>query len=292
MDAMAPAPRPAPGNAAAASEAALVTRPGKPEAPAGAMKLTRKAVLSRAKASELGGVRKLNCWGNRLTDISICHELPNVEVITFSVNNISDLEPVSQCQHLTELYLRKNRIASLAELFHLKKLPHLRILWLSENPCCGSDSHRYRMTVLRNLPNLQKLDNQLVTEEELSHALLEGDEITAPPAKLDLANCCQNATLESSETDFTAESENELMNFSLEETNKIRQQLGMKPVPRDKFSSFSPREVDGNCKNRNNILNAILLLLEELDSEGLEVVRQTSGNKLQALQKKELHEER
>ncbi|XP_015262348.1 PREDICTED: protein C21orf2 isoform X1 [Gekko japonicus] len=255
------------------------------------MKLTRKAVLSRAKATELGSVRKLNCWGSRLTDISICHELPNVEVITFSVNNISDLEPVSQCQHLTELYLRKNRIASLAELFHLKKLPHLRILWLSENPCCGPDLHRYRMTVLRNLPNLQKLDNQLVTEEELSHALLEGEEITAPPAKLDLDNCCQNTTMESSVTDSTAESENDLMNFSLEETNKIRQQLGMKPVPRDKFSSFSPREVDGNRKNRN-ILNAILLLLEELDLEGLEVVYQTSGNKLQALQKKELHEER
>ncbi|XP_054839155.1 cilia- and flagella-associated protein 410 [Eublepharis macularius] len=255
------------------------------------MKLTRKAVLSRAKASELGGVRKLNCWGSHLTDISICRELPNIEVITFSVNNISDLEPVSQCQHLTELYLRKNRIASLTELFHLKKLPRLRILWLSENPCCGSDLHRYRMTVLRNLPSLQKLDNQLVTEEELSHALLEGEEITAPPAKLDMDNCCQNATTESSATDFTVESENEFMNFSLEETNKIRQQLGMKPVPRDKFSSFTPRKVDGNRKNQNNILNAILLLLEELDSEGLEVICQTAGSKLQALQK-ELHEER
>nr|XP_056706401.1 cilia- and flagella-associated protein 410 [Euleptes europaea]XP_056722785.1 cilia- and flagella-associated protein 410-like [Euleptes europaea] len=292
MDATAPAPGPALGNAADAAEAALVTPPGKPDAPAGTMKLTRKAVLSRAKATELGSVRKLNCWGSHLTDISICRELPNIEVITFSVNYISDLAPMSQCQHLTELYLRKNRIASLTELFHLKKLPHLRIFWLSENPCCGPDPHRYRMTVLRNLPSLQKLDNQLVTEEELSRALLEGEEITAPAAKFDLDNGCQNVTSESSATDFTAESENELMSFSLEETNKIRQQLGMKPVPRDKFSSFLPREVDGNRKNRNNILNAILLLLEELDSEGLEVVHQTSGNKLQALQRKELHEER
>ncbi|XP_059777682.1 collagen alpha-1(I) chain isoform X2 [Balaenoptera ricei] len=32
------------------------------------MKLTRKMVLSRAKASELHSVRKLNCWGSRLTD--------------------------------------------------------------------------------------------------------------------------------------------------------------------------------------------------------------------------------
>ncbi|XP_053167702.1 cilia- and flagella-associated protein 410 isoform X2 [Hemicordylus capensis] len=226
------------------------------------------------------------------TQISICRELPNAEVITFSVNNISDLEPMSQCQNLTELYLRRNNITSLHELFHLKKLSRLRILWLSENPCCGSDPHRYRMTVLRNLPNLQKLDNQMVTEEELSHALLEGEEITAAPAKLDLKNCCQNSTTESSVIESTVENENELINFSLEETNKIREQLGMKPVPRDKFSSFSPREMDGNRKKRNNILNAILLLLKELDSEGLEIVHQTAGNKLQALQKKQLHEDR
>lgn len=58
----------------------------------------------------------------------------------------------------------------------------------------------------------------MVTEEELSHALLEGEEITAPPTKLDLDKCCQNTTDESSMTDFTTESENELMNFSLEET--------------------------------------------------------------------------
>lgn len=77
-----------------------------------------------------------------------------------SVNSVSTLEPVSQCRQLSELYLRKNRIPSLAELFYLKGLPRLRVLWLAENPCCGTDPHLYRMTVLRNLPHLQKLDNQ------------------------------------------------------------------------------------------------------------------------------------
>ena len=67
---------------------------------------------------------------------------------------------MSQCQQLSELYLRRNRIASLTELSYLKGLPRLRVLWLAENPCCGADPHLYRMTVLRNLPNLQKLDNQ------------------------------------------------------------------------------------------------------------------------------------
>uniref|UniRef100_A0A8C5LD31 Cilia- and flagella-associated protein 410 n=1 Tax=Jaculus jaculus TaxID=51337 RepID=A0A8C5LD31_JACJA len=149
------------------------------------MKLTRKMVLSRAKASELHSVRKLNCWGSRLTDvsISICREMPSLEVITLSVNSVSSLEPMSGCRHLSELYLRRNRISSLAELFYLKDLPHLRVLWLAENPCCGPSPHLYRMTVLRNLPRLQKLDNQAVTEEELTRALMEGDEITAAPSK-------------------------------------------------------------------------------------------------------------
>ncbi|XP_074768549.1 cilia- and flagella-associated protein 410 isoform X3 [Athene noctua] len=239
------------------------------------MRLTRAAVLARAKAAALDGVRRLNCWGSQLTDISICRDLPNIEVITFSVNGISDLEPLSQCQNLTELYLRKNNIASLNELFYLKNLPRLRVLWLSENPCCGSDPHGYRMTVLRNLPSLQKLDNQdavflgcwsslqqgfvlavaAVTEEELSQALVDGEEITAPPARRSVVNGCREAT-ESSAAESTTETESELLNFSLEETNKIREELGMKPVPRDKFSSFSPRETDCNRKKRVSVFKA------------------------------------
>ncbi|NXA41330.1 CU002 protein, partial [Eudromia elegans] len=219
--------------------------------------------------------------------ISICRDLPNVEVITFSVNSISDLEPLKQCRNLSELYLRKNNIASLGELFYLKTLPRLRVLWLSENPCCGPDPHRYRMTVLRNLPHLQKLDNQAVTEEELSQALRDGEEITAPPARKDVENGCREAGTAA----VAAEPEGGLLAFSLEETNKIREQLGMKPVPRDKFSSFSPREMDYSRKKRNNVLNAILLLMKELDAEGLEVIQQTAGRRLQALRKKELQEE-
>ncbi|NXV37478.1 CU002 protein, partial [Rissa tridactyla] len=262
------------------------------------MRLTRAAVLARAKAAALDGVRRLNCWcGNLPTcsfclpvQISICRDLPNIEVITFSMNGISDLEPLNQCQNLSELYLRKNNIASLNELFYLKNLPRLRVLWLSENPCCGSDPHRYRMTVLRNLPGLQKLDNQAVTEEELSQALVDGEEIMAPPARRNIENGCLEST-ESSAAESTTETESELLNFSLEETNKIREELGMKPVPRDKFSSFSPRDTDCNRKKRNNVLNAILLLMKELDTEGLEIVQQTVGRRLQVLRKKELQEE-
>lgn len=77
-----------------------------------------------------------------------------------SANRISSLEPISRCLSLGELYLRRNSIQSLAELAYLRQLARLRVLWLAENPCCGSDPTKYRLTVLRNLPSLHKLDNQ------------------------------------------------------------------------------------------------------------------------------------
>ncbi len=74
-----------------------------------------------------------------------------------SVNRISTLADLGQCKQLEELYIRKNHIAELSEVCHLKQLPKLRVLWLADNPCASGDN--YRLTVLKHLPNLQKLDN-------------------------------------------------------------------------------------------------------------------------------------
>ncbi|XP_027982344.1 cilia- and flagella-associated protein 410 isoform X1 [Eumetopias jubatus] len=253
------------------------------------MKLTRKMVLSRAKASELHSVRKLNCWGSRLTDVSICREMPSLEVITLSVNSVSTLEPVSRCQQLSELYLRKNCIPSLAELFYLKGLPRLRVLWLAENPCCGTDPHLYRMTVLRNLPHLQKLDNQAVTEEELSRALMEGEEVTAPSGQ-GTGNGGPALSYALSAMDTTAETRQDTLGCGQEETS-IQSQLSLKAPSRDRFPSFSQRDTVSSRKNRNNVLTAVLLLLRELDAEGLETVHQTVASRLQALRKQDLQED-
>uniref|UniRef100_U3KFX8 Cilia and flagella associated protein 410 n=2 Tax=Ficedula albicollis TaxID=59894 RepID=U3KFX8_FICAL len=139
------------------------------------------------------------------------------------------------------------------------------------------------MTVLRNLPSLQKLDNQAVTEEELSQALVDGVEITAPPARSSVENGWSESSASSA-----AGSTTELLSCSLEGTIKTQEELDMKHVPRDKYSSFSSQETDCSCKKRNNVLNAILLLMKELDAEGLEIIQQTVARRLQ---KKELQEE-
>lgn len=107
-------------------------------------------------------------------------------------------------------------IPSLSELCHLRPLTRLRVLCLAENPCCGTDPNSYRLSVLRCLPRLQKLDNQgeyeslgtevklttasveitlyqskealfffkVVTEEELAMALVDGEAVTTPPESL------------------------------------------------------------------------------------------------------------
>ena len=74
-----------------------------------------------------------------------------------SVNEITSLADFAFCVNLEELYIRKNNIQDLSEICHLRNLPKLRNLWLADNPCATGDL--YRLTVLRTLPNLQKLDN-------------------------------------------------------------------------------------------------------------------------------------
>ncbi|XP_059848055.1 cilia and flagella associated protein 410 isoform X2 [Hypanus sabinus] len=235
-----------------------------------AMSLSRNLVLSRAKASDLDTVRKLNCWGSNLKDLSVLRDMPNIEVITLSVNNISSLVDFQYCQNISELYLRKNNIQNLTEICYLKGLHRLRVLWLSENPCCGTDLHKYRMTVLRNLPQLQKLDNQAVTEEELAQALEDGDEIASVSGKEPMESTISHSRTESGTSEPSTEIESDLLSFRMEETNKIREELGMKPLGRDKFSSSVVlKEINASNNNRR---------VEEQEESLLEEIIETQND--------------
>lgn len=140
--------------------------------------LTENCVLSRTRAQDLKSVRKLNCWGSELEDVSIVRKMSHVEVLSLSVNNISTLADFACCKNLQELYIRKNNIHDLNEVLYLKDLPRLKNLWLADNPCAEGDN--YRMTVLRHLPNLQKLDNQTVQSHEVERAQVQGAVLVLP----------------------------------------------------------------------------------------------------------------
>eukprot|EP00055_Hartaetosiga_balthica_P018738 m.135275 g.135275 ORF g.135275 m.135275 type:complete len:231 (-) comp9886_c0_seq1:1002-1694(-) len=137
------------------------------------MSLQEEDVLQKTRAGNLDKVKHLNCWGSRLTDASLLKRMPNVEVITLSMNKLTSLSYFDECYNLRELYLRKNKISDINEIGYLMGLENLTILWISDNPVATAPN--YRHTVIRNLPKLEKLDNIDVTDDERSEAKDNGD---------------------------------------------------------------------------------------------------------------------
>ena len=275
------------------------------------VKLTESLVLARSRASDLENVRKLNCWGTDLTNISILRRMTCVTIVSLSVNKIETLADFAYCKNLEELYIRKNHISNLREICHLQKLAKLRILWLADNPCAVGD--RYRLTVLKALPNLQKLDNVTVTEDEVNEALEGGLDLISltladnggssgeplvvsvePTSEVSTASDGSGASAvgggdvqpqpDASSSSAGLCEEKNAVEMSWEETNKIRQQLGLKPLPVEKVSQLKPRLPPSNAKARNaNILQAALCLIKELDAENLEIVADAVRNRLEIL---------
>ena len=46
------------------------------------VKLTEDMVIARTRVSDMNHVKKLNCWGAELSDISVLRKLKNVEVLS------------------------------------------------------------------------------------------------------------------------------------------------------------------------------------------------------------------
>jgi hypothetical protein len=76
--------------------------------------------------------------------------------------------------NLRELYLRKNQISDPQQLYFLRNLTQLSVLWLQENPI--SSLPNYRRIVLKILPQLQTLDDVQVTHEERQEASVMDEE--------------------------------------------------------------------------------------------------------------------
>lgn len=140
-------------------------------------RLTEAMILRRAQKENLEHVKRVNLWGLRICDASLLQNVPTLEVVSLSSNNISSLEAFSFCVNLKELYLRNNAIFDLNEVRHLSSLAFLHTLFLLGNPCCyppnmeridmsTETSEHYRPTVIKHVPSLERLDLKLVSEDE------------------------------------------------------------------------------------------------------------------------------
>ncbi|KAK0175568.1 hypothetical protein PV327_009308 [Microctonus hyperodae] len=114
------------------------------------VRLTEEMVVARSRISDLTAVKKLNCWGSELTDISILRELKKVEVLSL----------------------------------------------------------RYRLSVIRALPHLEKLDDKFVTTDEINTAMSRG-KILVHPLEMDASPPQSDPTSPEEVAEFINEAEPE-----------------------------------------------------------------------------------
>jgi hypothetical protein len=203
-------------------------------------------IFQKTRTQNLADVRSLNMWGYQLEDVSILSGLVNVETLSLPINNISTLAPFSACRNLRSLLLRQNRISSFQELEHLRDLPHLSTLSLSDNPIALEPN--YRETVLRKLPQLRKLDDVEVSVKVDTFATNENAMNGAKVERL-LPRPGRQPMLRASEA------------------SGMKQKFNLGQMVREVQVQRAPRQ-----KNDSPLLTAVLALLPQLTVESLQIV--------------------
>lgn len=256
----------------------------------GGSTLTEEQVLEITNAKQLENVKRLNVWSCDLSDIKIIRKLPNLEVCSVSSNFIESLEDFKDCVNLKELFARNNNISELHEICHLKNLVNLRVLWIDKNPV--SQLEGYRETVLRALPHLEKLDNLVVTSEEVNLAQTNGMEICLPDQK--------EPTPHQQEEVPRFSNWKEAITHSIEEINKVRAEHGLPTLslenlmPDHYMSTHNSereeedekeeeKEENEEFTKNTHILQAVLQLVKELDELSLKLVRKSIDRKLETM---------
>lgn len=54
--------------------------------------LTMELIRNKAKTDNISQIKNLNCWGNDIDDVKILQKMPNLEILSLSVNLISTLK--------------------------------------------------------------------------------------------------------------------------------------------------------------------------------------------------------
>jgi len=145
--------------------------------------LTAELIRARTKSDNLHYVKRFTLCGHDLDDLRILRQMPNLEILSLSVNKINSLKEFANCCRLQELYVRKNNINDLAEVYYLADLEDLRVLWLCENPCSDNNKY-YREFVINALPNLETLDKVPITAEERAAAARLNLDIQEPQQRV------------------------------------------------------------------------------------------------------------
>lgn len=116
--------------------------------------------MSRLKILSLG--RNVIKRIERLDDVA-----DTLEELWLSYNQIASLDGLSNLRNLTTLYLANNNIRSWQELDKIAHLPNLRDVLFIGNPIYEDmTKDEARIEVLRHLPNVAKIDGDMVKPSE------------------------------------------------------------------------------------------------------------------------------
>eukprot|EP00518_Triparma_eleuthera_P005773 CAMPEP_0182463658 /NCGR_PEP_ID=MMETSP1319-20130603/7820_1 /TAXON_ID=172717 /ORGANISM="Bolidomonas pacifica, Strain RCC208" /LENGTH=191 /DNA_ID=CAMNT_0024663229 /DNA_START=35 /DNA_END=610 /DNA_ORIENTATION=+ len=125
----------------------------------------------------LNGLPKLKILAlgrNSIKKIEKLEDLKDsLEQLWISYNQITTLDGLSELSNLQSLFISNNNIKSWAELDKLAGLPNLKDILLKGNPIYKDydNIEDARVEVLRHLPNLMKIDGQMVKPAEKEAAL-------------------------------------------------------------------------------------------------------------------------
>ncbi len=99
-----------------------------------------------------------------------------MEELWVSYNQIASLDGIACCSNLTTLYISNNLIKNWAELDKLAGLANLRDVLFLGNPMYDDvPKEMCRIEVLKHLPNLQKIDGDMVKPAERELAVGRSD---------------------------------------------------------------------------------------------------------------------
>ena len=115
----------------------------------------------------------LNAWAIRRHVVA-----DTLQQLWISYNFIESLAKIRILKRLRVLYMSNNKIDKWSEFDNLMDLPELEDLLLVRNPLWDRETNNgtadgivnWRLQVIRKLPNLKKLDGELITDDEREQA--------------------------------------------------------------------------------------------------------------------------
>lgn len=134
------------------------------------LSLSTNTIDRMGSLSGMSKLKILSIGRNNLKKIEKLEDVAStLEQLWISYNQISSLEGIACCKKLTTLYMSNNAIKSFSELDHLAGLEKLKDVLFLGNPMYdeAADKVEARLRVLARLPQVTKIDGQLVKPSEI-----------------------------------------------------------------------------------------------------------------------------